>query len=54
MVTRVALPVSARLQHESEATKASRRIFELAGVNAWKHTPAVSRVLIDFDDELAR
>ena len=34
--------------------KASRRILDLAGIKQWKHEPTVPRVVIDFDDPLAK
>ena len=40
-------------QRAKDPFKASRRILELAGVKAWKHTPTVPRIVVDFEDELA-
>ena len=29
-------------------------ILDLAGIRQWKHTPSVPRVVIDFEDDLAK
>ena len=41
-------------QRNTDPNTASRRILALAGIEAWQHTPAVRRVVIDFDDDLAK
>ena len=40
-------------QRDTDPNTASRRILNLASVNVVQHRPAVRKVLIDFDDELA-
>jgi hypothetical protein len=35
-------------------TRSSRRILQLAGISTWQHKPAARRVVIDFDDDLAK
>ena len=41
-------------QSSKNPFKASRRILDLAGIKQWKHTPSVPRVVIDFEDDLAK
>lgn len=41
-------------QRDTDPNTASRRIFDLAGLDVWQHKPAVSQVLIDFEHELAQ
>ena len=41
-------------QRDTDPNTASRRIFDVAGVNVWQQKPAVRQVVIDFEDELAQ
>jgi len=41
-------------QSSKDPFKASRPILALAGIRSWKHTPSVPRVVIDFEDDLAK
>ena len=39
---------------ESDAMKASRRMLQLSGLQTWAHKPAASRIVLDFESELAQ
>lgn len=41
-------------QEGTDPNTASRRILDLAGVQVWRHAPAVRNVTIDFDSPLAK
>ena len=41
-------------QRDTDPNTAARRIFNMSGVDARQHTPAAGRVVIDFEDELAK
>ena len=41
-------------QRNTPPNTASRRILSLANVHVWQHQPAARRVVIDFEDELAK
>ena len=41
-------------KHQEDSMVASRRMLGLAGIPYWAHKPAVPRVVIDFDSDLAR
>jgi dCMP deaminase len=41
-------------QAHKDPFKASRRILDLAGVASWQHKPFAPRIVVDFEDDLAR
>ena len=42
------------LTRATPRVRSSRRILNIAGVEAWQHAPAARQVVIDFDDVLAK